>query len=190
MSLFHPPYGCPRTRSPSPANEKRSRRRRRYLLRPRRHLALFIPPPTARVLRARAPRMKRPHSERALNESEAVGGLGYGLRGRLPVAVPGRGLNPQQDGRVGSLRLLQRGRELERVAGYHAVVVISRGQQRRRIVPPAHVVQGRVPAQPLVLLGILRVSILALPQPADREVVEAEHVEHPDIGDGRAEQLG
>ena len=70
-----------------------------------------------RVLRAPGPRMKRVHVERGLDEGEAHGGFGYGLRGRLPVAVPGRGLHPQQDGRVGSLRLAERGRELEGVAG-------------------------------------------------------------------------
>ena len=52
------------------------------------------------------------------------------------------------------------------------------------------IVERRIAPQPAVLLGVLRVAVLGLPRPADREAVKAQHVEHADVHDRCAEELG
>ena len=133
----------------------------------------------------------RADAERPLDECEHVSALAY-LRVRRPArAVAGGRLHPEQDRGVASLRALKRGRELEGVRRNDAVVVVPGEKQRRRIPHAfADVVERRVRAQPPVLLGVVGVSEVGRSRPADRELVEPQHVEHPHLGDGGTERLG
>ena len=74
-----------------------------------------------------------PRPSAAPQEGLAVGGLLDQLRGRLARAVAGLGLDADQHRLVARLRGLQRGRELEAVAGHDAVVVVGGRDQRRRV---------------------------------------------------------
>src|SRR6202011_3958213 len=74
------------------------------------------------------------HLEHFGEEGVAVRHLVDQLRGGFARAVAGLRLDAQQDRRGAALRVLQRGRELERVRREYAVVVIARRDQRRGIV--------------------------------------------------------
>jgi len=114
-------------------------------------------------------------------------GLGDGLRAGLAGTVPGPGLHAHEDRGLTLLRCLQGGTELERMAGHDPVVVVAGREHRRRVAAGPYVVQRRVPPQPPVLSRNVRVPVLGRPEPADGEPMEAQHVEDPDVRDGRPE---
>lgn len=79
--------------------------------------------------------------------------------------------------------MLQGRDELERVQRHHTVVVVGREQQRGRIldaVSDRHcdIVQRRVLHQVLEVLLLVRAAVVGDPRKADRELVEAQHVEN------------
>ncbi len=63
--------------------------------------------------------------ERHLQEGEHVGPFVDELVDRLPEPVTGVAVDPEEDRRVGALRDLERRRELERVPGPGAVVMVA-----------------------------------------------------------------
>src|SRR3954463_12164778 len=72
----------------------------------------------------------------------------------------------------------------------HAVVVVAGRDERRRISDTGpDVVERRVRVQGPELITFVRGSVIAGPCPADRELVEPEHVHHADFGECGAEEL-
>ena len=93
--------------------------------------------------------------------------------------------------RAAALGVLAAGRELEAVAGHHAVVMVGRGYQGRRIARPLlQIVQRRVGVEVLEVLRVFRAAIVPRPRAADREAMEAEHVHDAHLRDAGAEQVG
>ena len=99
----------------------------------------------------------------------------------VPAPWPARVSMRISVGLLAGLGGLQRGGELEAVGRHHAVVVVAGGDQRRRILRAGlQVVQRRVGQQRFELLGVVGRAVFVDPGPADRELVEAEHVHHAD----------
>ena len=98
---------------------------------------------------------------------------------RMSTGLSGRG------------RLLQRGGVLERVGGHDTVVVVGGGDERGRVRRAGlDVVERRVGVERLELLRVVARAVVGNPVPADRELVEAEHVHDADLRDGDAEEVG
>jgi 2-methylisocitrate lyase-like PEP mutase family enzyme len=133
------------------------------------------------------PRLRR---EDEVQEGEHIGALVDQLADRLADAMPGVGVDPRQDRRVGRLGGLERRRELERMPRHDPVVVIAGRDQRRRIRGPGpDAVERRVGEEGAERVGIVGRAVVARPSPADREAVEAQHVHDAHLGDRRAHQL-
>ncbi len=122
-------------------------------------------------------------------EGPAVRLLLDDLAGRLPRPVTRLRLNADQHRCRTHLHLLQSGRELERVTGDDAVIVVGRGDQSGRIEVGVKVVVRRIRVQAPEHRRIVRRTVIGHPGPSDRELVEPQHVHHAHSGQGGAEQL-
>src|SRR5688572_12001792 len=109
-----------------------------------------------------------------------VCGFSNSLRSSRARSVAGTGFDADQSRLLAGLGGLQRGGELEAVSGHDAIVMVSRGDQRGGVLCAGlDVVQRRIAAQRLEIRGVLfGVAVIGYPGPADRELVEAEHVHH------------
>ena len=93
--------------------------------------------------------------------------------------MAGARLDADQHRRVARLHFLERGGELEAVAGHHAVVVVGGGDEGGRVVGAGlEVVQRGVGVERFEHLRIIGGAIVRCPRPSDSEFVKAEHVHH------------
>ena len=153
--------------------------------------AYFCPPRRARhaaSVRRRPTGICR-HAHLRRRERPLIGELGDPLVGR-PVAVRALRLDADEHRLVAALRRLHRRRELERVARHHAVVVIGRRDERRRIAGARlDVLQRRVLDQERELRRVRRRAVLGDPGAAAGELVVAQHVHHADRGQRHREEI-
>ena len=105
--------------------------------------------------------------------------------------MSGSSFDPDQDGVGARVLLLKRGDELERVSRHDPVIVVRRRHQRRRVGDAVlDRMEGRVAIEVAeVLLAVAR-SVLDRPSPADRELVEAEHIHDAHGRQRDLEQVG
>ncbi len=125
------------------------------------------------------------------HKGELIHGGLDALAQRHPRPMPCPCLHPNQDRIRPRLRRLKRGRVLEAVRRKHPVVMVSRQNQRRRVTHALpYVMQRRVLVNRGKLSRILRRrTILLLPRPPDRELVETQHIHHPDMRHNRPKKV-
>jgi len=88
-------------------------------------------------------------------------------------------VNADQNGIITGLRGLERGSVLEGVRGEHAIIVVGRCNQGRRITCAVFdVMFRRVSLMVLELFWIITVAVVSNSVRADREFVEAQHVHY------------
>ena len=88
-------------------------------------------------------------------------------------------VNADQNGIITGLRRLERGSVLEGVRGHHAIIVVRRCNQGRRITCAGFdVMYRRVSIKGIKLFWIITGAVVCNPVPADREFVEAQHVHY------------
>ena len=89
------------------------------------------------------------------------------------------------------MRILERSCKLEAVRRHHPVVVVRRGDERGWVRGSRfEIVKRRIGVQGLELFGVLRGAVVRRPGPPDRELVESQHVHHPDGRQAGCEQVG
>ena len=124
-------------------------------------------------------------------EGELIGHVFDDFRGWFAGAMAGASFDPDQDRRRTGLRFLQGGGKLETVAGKNAVIVIGGRNERGRILRARFdVVERRILVDGREFLRVIGRAVIRGPGPADRELLEAQHVHHADRGQRRAPKIG